>query len=184
MVTWSFSGEHDQFEVRCKSSVDQHTLHVFGELTEIELHHLQPGTDYRVCIIPQNKNLFECVDPKAQQCTSGHTRTHAVPQHRNSDLGIGVSITLLALIGLAAFGFYRWRTRPIRFQRYHNEDSPPSQPQVTAQSKWTTEFVYESFEEDDQHVYMTTANQWPEAEIDCTPIGQATFSPTPTYATL
>ncbi|XP_061495238.1 chondroadherin-like protein [Rhineura floridana] len=181
VVTWSFSGDHDQFEIRCKSSVEQHVLRVIGGLTEIELHHLQPGTDYRVCIIPQNKNLLECVAPTAQQCTSGHTGAQILPQYSNLFLGIGVSTTLLALMTLTLFAFYRWRFRPIRFQRYYDEDSPFFQ-QGIVQSKLATESVYDSLEEDDQHVYMTPASQWPEENIDCTPVALSSFPFTPTYA--
>nr|XP_034984087.1 chondroadherin-like protein [Zootoca vivipara]XP_034984088.1 chondroadherin-like protein [Zootoca vivipara] len=183
VVTWSFSGDHDQFELRYKSSVDQHILRVIGRLTEIELHHLQPGTDYRVCIIPQNKNLLECAAPTAQQCATGRTGAQVPAQH-NLALGIGVSIALLALVALALFAFYKWRIRPFQFQRYYDEDGLPSQRQGTAHSKLTTESVYENLEEDNQHVYMTAASQWPQEKIDCTPVVPSRFSSTPAYASL
>ncbi|XP_062990718.1 chondroadherin-like isoform X2 [Elgaria multicarinata webbii] len=183
VVTWSFYGNHDQFEVRYKSSVDQHILRVIGGLTEIELHHLQPGTDYRICIIPQNKNLFECVAPTAQQCTLGHIGAHVLPQHSNIALGTGVSITLLVMIALVSFAFYRWRFQPMRFQRYYDEDGPSFQNQAISQSKLTSESIYENFE-NDQHVYMTAASQWPEEKVDCTPIAPSRFPSTPSYVSL
>nr|XP_060633099.1 chondroadherin-like protein [Anolis sagrei ordinatus] len=183
-VTWSFSGDHDQFEIRCTSSVDQHILRVIGRLTEVELHHLQPGTNYRVCVIPQNENLLECEAPAAQQCTSGHTATHTPSQHFNLVLGISVSFTVLVLIALAAFASYRWWLRPIQFQRYYNEDRQLSQHHGIAQFKVTKEEpVYESLE-DDQHIYMTAASQWPEENIDCRPISPSRFPSTPTYVSL
>ncbi|XP_015274648.1 PREDICTED: chondroadherin-like [Gekko japonicus] len=144
VVTWSSSGDHDQFEVRCKSAVDEQILRVTGGLTEMEFHHLQPGTEYRICIIPQNDNLLKCVAPTAQQCTSGHTRTHPVPQHRSLALGIGVTASILALMALPLFAFYRQRFQQIQFRRYYDEDSPSFQCQGIPQSKLTTEPVYET----------------------------------------
>ncbi|XP_020643500.3 leucine-rich repeat transmembrane protein FLRT2-like [Pogona vitticeps] len=183
LVSWSSSGDHNQFEVWCKSSVDQHRLRVIGGLTEIELHHLQPQTTYKVCIIPQNENLVECVAPTAQQCTSGHTGAPFSSQHNKLALGIGVSIMLFILITMAIFAFYKWRLRPIQFQRHYDEDGPSSQHQGITQSKPTTESIYENLE-DGQHVYVTAASQWCEEKIGCTSTTPSRFSSTPTYVSL
>lgn len=176
VVTWSSSGDHDHFEVRCKSAVDKQILQVTGELREVEFHHLQPGTEYRVCIIPQNENLSECVAPTAQQCTSGHTGTHPMPQHSNLALGIGVTAGLLVLVALPLFAFYRQRFRQIQFQRYYDEDSPSFQCQDIPQSKLTREPVYETLE-NHQHVYMTVANQ--QHQVECVPIPTSTLNKIP-----
>ncbi|KAJ7330043.1 hypothetical protein JRQ81_016217 [Phrynocephalus forsythii] len=182
LVSWSSSGDHNQFEVRFKSSLDQHVLRVIGGLTEIELHHLHPDTTYKVCIIPQNENLVECVAPTAQQCTSGHTGVPFLPQHKLA-LGTGVTVALLMLIAVALFAFYKWRFRPIQFHRHYDEEGPSPGCQGLPQSKQTTESVYESLE-DDQHVYVTAASQWCEEKIDGMPASPSRFSSTPTYVSL
>lgn len=183
LVRWTSSGDHNQFEVQCTSSMDQHILRVIGGLREIELHHLQPETTYKVCIVPQNENLVECVAPTAQQCTLGHTGVPFLSQHSKLALGTGVTITLLILVAMALFAFYKWRFRPIQFQRHYDEDGSSPQHQDLTQSKLTTESIYESLE-DGQHVYVTADSKWCEEKIDCTSTSPSRFSSTPTYVSL
>ncbi|XP_006027748.1 chondroadherin-like isoform X2 [Alligator sinensis] len=190
VVAWSFAGDHDQFEVRYKEGRDKQVLRVIGDLPEVELHGLLAGTEYRVCVIPQNEHLLECLAPTPQQCAAGHTTGHLQPihaplGHSHSAVGIGVAVTLLVLVVLAAAIIYRLWARPIQFQRHYDEDeSFPHCSSNIGQAKVTMGPVYENMEDDDQHVYMTATSQWPEEKVDCTLATPPWLTPTPTYVTL
>ncbi|XP_019370664.1 PREDICTED: leucine-rich repeat-containing protein 4C-like isoform X1 [Gavialis gangeticus] len=192
VVAWSFAGDHDQFEVRYKEGKDEQVLRVIGELPEVELHGLLAGTEYRVCVIPQNEHLLECLAPAPQQCGAGHTTGHLQPihaplGHSHSAVGTGVAVTLLVLVVLAVVTIYRLRARPIQFQRHYDEDeSFPHRSSSSSinQAKVTMGPVYENIEDDDQHVYMTAASQGPEEKVDCTLVTPPWLTPTPTYVTL
>nr|XP_008177492.1 chondroadherin-like [Chrysemys picta bellii]XP_008177493.1 chondroadherin-like [Chrysemys picta bellii] len=194
VVSWSFSGDHDQFEVRYTASRDEQVLRVVGGLAEVTLHDLRRGTEYRVCVIPQNENLLECQAPAARQCTAERTAglpsdtqpVHAPLGHSHSAVGFGVTVALLALAALALAVTYRLRTRPIQFQRYYDEDGSPLHRRSSNQAKMTTDPVDESMEDEDWHSYVTAAGRCPEEKVDCTVSAppRFTLTSTPTYVTL
>ncbi|XP_053886933.1 chondroadherin-like isoform X2 [Malaclemys terrapin pileata] len=194
VVSWSFSGDHDQFEVRYTAGRDEQVLRVVGGLAEVTLHDLRRGTEYRVCVIPQNENLLECQAPAARQCTAERTAglpsdtqpVHAPLGHSHSAVGFGVTVALLALAALALAVTYRLRTRPIQFQRYYDEDGSPLHRRSSNQAKMTTDPVDESMEDEDRHSYVTAAGRCPEEKVDCTVSAppRLTLTSTPTYVTL
>ncbi|XP_034631564.1 chondroadherin-like [Trachemys scripta elegans] len=194
VVSWSFSGDHDQFEVRYTAGRDEQVLRVVGGLAEVTLHDLRRGTEYRVCVIPQNENLLECQAPAARQCTAERTAglpsdtqpVHAPLGHSHSAVGFGVTVALLALAALALAVTYRLRTRPIQFQRYYDEDGSPLHRRSSNQAKMTTDPVDESMEDEVRHSYVTAAGRCPEEKVDCTVSAppRLTLTSTPTYVTL
>ncbi|XP_006124019.2 uncharacterized protein LOC102452389 [Pelodiscus sinensis] len=192
VVSWSFSSEHDQFEVRYTSDWGEQVLRVMGGLTEVTLHELHAGTEYRVCIIPQNENLPECQTPAARQCIAAHTAglphdaqpVHAPLGHSHSAVGIGVAVALLGLAALALAVTYRLRTRPIQFQRYYDEDESRPHCRSSKPAKMTMHPVDESMEDEDRHGYMTAASQCPEEKVDGTVRAPPRLMSTPTYVTL
>ncbi|XP_065261331.1 chondroadherin-like [Emys orbicularis] len=194
VVSWSFSGDHDQFEVRYTAGRDEQVLRVVGGLAEVTLHDLRGGTEYRVCVIPQNENLLECQAPAVRQCKAERTAglpsdtqpVHAPLGHSHSAVGFGVAVALLALAALALAVTYRLRTRPIQFQRYYDEDGSPLHRRSSNQAKMTTDPVDESMEDEDWHSYVTAAGRCPEEKVDCTVSAppRLTLTSTPTYVTL
>ncbi|KAM9172569.1 uncharacterized protein ACDP82_018757 isoform 2-T4 [Pangshura tecta] len=194
VVSWAFSGDQDQFEVRYTAGWDEQVLWVVGGLAEVTLHDLHAGTEYRVCVIPQNENLLECQAPAARQCkaerTAGLPRdtqpVHAPLSHSHSAVGFGIAVALLALAALALAVTYRLRTRPIQFQRYYNEDESPLHRRSSNQAKMTTSPVDESMEDEDWHGNGTAASKCPEEKVDCTVSAPSrlTLTSTPTYVTL
>ncbi|CAM5081005.1 unnamed protein product [Natator depressus] len=192
VVAWAFSGDHDQFEVRYTAGQDEQVLRVAGGLAEVTLHDLRTGTEYRVCVIPQNENLLECQAPAARQCKAERTAglpsdaqpVHAPLGHSHSAVGFGVAVALLALAALALAVTYRLRTRPIQFQRYYDEDGSPRHRRSSNQAKMTTDPVDESMEDEDWHSYVTAASRWPEEKVDGTMSAPPRLTSTPTYVTL
>ncbi|TFK07211.1 Occludin [Platysternon megacephalum] len=194
VVSWAFSGDHDQFDVRYTAGQDEQVLRVVGGLAEVTLHDLRAGTEYRVCIIPQNENLLECQAPAARQCKAERTAglpsdtqpVHAPLGNSHSAVGFSVAVTLLALAALALAVTYRLRTRPIQFQRYYDEDGSPLHRRSSNQAKMTTDPVDESMEDENWHSYVTAASRCPEEQVDCTVSAppRLTLTSTPTYVTL
>ncbi|XP_050792004.1 leucine-rich repeat-containing protein let-4-like [Gopherus flavomarginatus] len=176
VVSWAFSGDQDQFEVRYTAGRDEQVLWVVGGLAEVTLHDLHAGTEYRVCVIPQNENLLECQAPAARQCKAERTAglpsdtqpLHSPLGHSHSAVGFGIAVALLALAALALAVTYRLRTQPIQFQRYYDEDGSPLHRRSSNQAKMTMGPVDESMEDEDRHSYGTAASQHPEEKVDCT----------------
>ncbi|XP_074865967.1 uncharacterized protein LOC142021256 [Carettochelys insculpta] len=191
VVSWSFSGDHDQFEVRYTAGRDEQVLRVMGRLAEVTLHDLRPGTEYRVCVIPQNENLLECQIPGTGQCSAEHTASlpssaqpvHNQLGHSHSAVGIGVAAALLTLVALALVVTYRLRTRPIQFQRYYDEDGSLPHRRSSNRAKLPMHSVDQDMEDEHRQSHMTAASHCPE-KVNCTVSTPPRSTSTPTYIAL
>ncbi|XP_029446097.1 leucine-rich repeat-containing protein 15-like [Rhinatrema bivittatum] len=196
IVTWSFSGDQEQFEVQYATKKTKEVLRVTGGLLEVELSGLQTGMEYTICVIPQNKDISKCLSPTARQCSKGQTAgtsgyvqpVHSPPSQVHSAVGTGVSITVVVvLVGLLLVGVYKLRSRSIRFQRYYDEDEMDNSNHFHVDpSKQELDPVYDEID-DDRHIYVMASNQWAidgEEKLDCSLAASSTLPSTPRYINL
>ncbi|OCT85509.1 leucine-rich repeat-containing protein 15 [Xenopus laevis] len=191
-VSWSVHGDYKQFEIRYSTEQEKSSLNIVGDLTNIRLYHLHPGSSYRVCIVPQNVIITKCQLPKTRQCADGQTdgvpeqayHVYSPPKSTSPVVTIGVSVGLVALVAAAIFAVYTLRSHKIQFQRYYNEDrAEGSRKQETDPYKW--DGVYENID-DDRHVYVTAASLWgmDNEILDCSLAEPNPLSSVPKYQTL
>ncbi|XP_069087369.1 chondroadherin-like [Pleurodeles waltl] len=193
-VTWSAPGDHDRFEVRYNSGEAMQVLWVTGDLAEVELHQLQMGRDYKVCVIPLSKDVAKCTAPSPRQCSIGHTMGTSAdvqpvhmppaPSHSALGTGVGVALVVLVLVALGAAGAYKHCSRQAGFQRHFDDDGPGGERYNP--DPYKVDGIYDSIEED-RNIYITAASQWVtevDEKLDYNLATPASILATPRYATL
>lgn len=196
-LSWSFSGDNDQFEVRYSTDDHQQTLQVIGGLAEVMLQNLHSGLDYKICIIPQNKYISKCLVPSEKQCVTQHTtgipgNTQAVqsePTYNHYALTVGICITVLIIAILALIIGRKLRLSAIRFQRYYDEEGPTNTDHFeTEEPKLDTDLVYEKIS-DGNHFNAMSSTWKPQANayedrLDCSFSTPVSLLSMPRYVTL
>ncbi|XP_043931683.1 chondroadherin-like [Protopterus annectens] len=196
-VSWSFSGDGDQFEIRYSNDDHQYTLQVIGGLSEVILQNLHPGSTYKVCLIPQNKYISKCLAPSEKQCMTQHTpgipgnteAIHSDPTHNHYALTVGISITVLIIVILALIIGWKLKSSAFRFQRYYDEEGSANIDHVeTEEPKLDTDLVYEKIS-DSNHFYVMPSAWRPqvnadEDRMDCNFSTPVSLLSTPRYVTL
>ncbi|KAE8611533.1 hypothetical protein XENTR_v10012493 [Xenopus tropicalis] len=191
-VSWSIHGDYKQFEIRYSTEEEKSSLNIIGDLPNIRLYHLNPGSSYRVCIVPQNVDIVKCQLAKTRQCADGQTadvpeqayHVYSPPKSTSPIVTVGVSVGLIVLVAATIFAVYMLRSHKIQFQRYYNEDGAEgSRKQETDPYKW--DGVYENID-DDRHVYVTAASLWgmDNEILDCALAEPNSLSSVPKYQTL
>ncbi|MEE6522599.1 hypothetical protein FKM82_021205 [Ascaphus truei] len=191
-VSWSISGDYNQFEIRYNAGADQNVLLIIGVPTQVRLYNLHPGTAYTVCIVPQNKDIRKCQAPQSRQCAEGQTdgvpaQAHTVyspPKPTSPFLIIGVSIAVVVLVVGAIFTVYTLRSGNLKFQRYYNEYGGEGSRRL-APDAYKLDGVYENIDED-RHVYVTASSLWgmDNEKLDCSLAEPVPFQAVPKYVTL
>ncbi|XP_078513699.1 uncharacterized protein LOC144772897 [Lissotriton helveticus] len=192
-VTWSATGDQDRFEVRYSAGEAMQALWVTGALAEVDIHQLQAGRDYKVCVIPLSTDVAKCIAPSARQCSVGHTietivdvqPVHATPAPLHSALGtgVGVSLVILVLVALGLAGAYKHWSRQAGFQRHFDDDDPGGERYNP--DPYKVDGIYESIEED-RNIYVTAASQWlteADEKLDCSLATPTSIMATPRYVT-
>ncbi|CAH2312292.1 chondroadherin-like isoform X1 [Pelobates cultripes] len=174
-VSWSVTGDIEQVDLRYNASEGELSLLIIGDIKQAQLFSLDPGTTYKVCIVPPNNYNLKCVSPKDQQCGLGKTggvpeQAHQVhsPHHTTTSplVIVGMSIGVAVLVVVAIVIIYTLRPSTISFQRYYNEDEARER-QESDPYKLST--VNENTDEDRQ-VYVTASSVWEinNEKMDCT----------------
>ncbi|XP_066452331.1 chondroadherin-like [Eleutherodactylus coqui] len=175
-VSWSSYRDYRLFHLKYTNGDHKDALHLSGGQTHVQLVHLFPGTNYSVCIIPQNKYIMTCENPKPKQCASGKTsglpetayRINSPPKDTTSPFviigSIMAGVIILAAVIITA---YNMRSGNFQFQRYHNEDElNDGKQEETDPYKWDS--AYENIDED-RHIYVTSSSLWgmDNERLDC-----------------
>ncbi|KAM8930675.1 uncharacterized protein RCH25_006592 [Pelodytes ibericus] len=192
-VSWSVSGYYKQFELRYSAAEERAALNVIGELKQVQLFNLNPGTTYKVCIVPQNRDILKCQSPKPWQCAFGETdisteQAHPVYSTQTSTTSpfvtIGVSVAVVVLVAFAIVITYTLRSHNTNFQRYYNEDEAEG-----SKRQGFDAYKLDGIEEDTderRHVYVTASSSWgtDNEKLDCSLAEPVSLSSVPKYITL
>ncbi|XP_053545407.1 chondroadherin-like protein [Bombina bombina] len=190
-ISWSQSGDYNQFEVRYTTGTNTNKLHIIGIPTNVRLYNLNPGSIYTICIVPQNVDIVKCQVPKARQCTTAQTSAiheqsqpvQTPSQSNSSFVTTGVSITVVVLVVAAIFAAYVLRNRSIKFQRYYNEDASEGGGKQQS-DPYKFDSIYENID-DDRHLYVMASNLWgmDNDKLDCSLAESVPMPSVPKYNT-
>ncbi|KAM4022084.1 uncharacterized protein ACNLHF_027338 [Anomaloglossus baeobatrachus] len=192
-VSWSSSRDYRYFQIDYSSGNHKDTLHISGKQTQVQLFHLFPGTTYFVCIVPQNKDIMTCENPKTKQCARGETSAmsetayhiHSPPTATTSPFVIvGSTVAGVVVLVAAIIAVYTMRSSNFQFQRYQNdEEIEGGKEDETDPYKWDGE--YENIE-DDRHVYVTSSSLWgmDNDKLDCSLAEPIPLPSVPKYVSL
>ncbi|XP_075688426.1 leucine-rich repeat transmembrane protein FLRT3-like [Rhinoderma darwinii] len=192
-VSWSSSRDYRYFQIDYSTGDHKDKLQISGEQTHVQLFYLFPGTSYLVCIIPQNKDIMTCKNPKPKQCASGQTselpeiayHIHSpAPSHTSPFVIIGSAAAGIVILAAAIFAVYTLRSSNFQFKQYHNEDETDSSKQENSDPyKW--DGAYENIDED-RHVYVTASSLWgmDNDKLDCSLADPIPLPSFPKYVSL
>ncbi|XP_072890157.1 leucine-rich repeat transmembrane protein FLRT1-like isoform X2 [Hemitrygon akajei] len=167
LVNWDIlKNMGDDYEVRYSTATQMQSLRMIGGVREVELNQLSAGTVYKICVIPQSKNINDCHWPASNQCSEAHTLGSTGNRDNNTLVG-GVTVIVILLITIALIAAFKLKSRHAGFQRHYDDDASTCIEHIeTEESKVDIDHINSAFEEvtDDNNGYFSHLAQSPKIE--------------------